>query len=814
MASNRSLGSLTLDLIAKIGGFNTGMDQAARSADKNLTDIEKRAYDFGRKIGDTFKNVAAVVGIGFTLDKFVDSVKESINQMDDLSKAAQRVGISTESFSSLAYGASLADVSIEDLQGSLGKLIKSQAAALDANSKQAKIFDALGISVKNADGTLRDSDEVFKAFADRFKDLKGSPEIIAAGMQIFGKSFQNIIPYIKDGAEGIRQAQEEAKDLNQVIGTETGEAAEAFNDNITRLQAAAHGVFNEVATNLLPVLEDWSNQMVETAKSGKNIEDTGDSLTQVIESLTVVVRAAAIIWDIFRGSVEAASNAAAAAKDIFHILTPQGIAETFGSIEGFKKNMGTLKTATQSSAQGISDAWQKSADDIDSHVKAISKTINGELLKGVFPTRNAKSQSSSFIDDIFGSDKDADAKAKAMADRLQGVLGNADANADKAKKKAEALADAYSKLFEAVQKTNENADPTEKAYNAYAQTVRNIAKLGGDVIEKGGDVIRVQNAVQEAVASAQKKLGEDLAAPMKAAGAFNDALAEQLQATKDLIDTKVAAVGMGSKEAANQNELANVYRQGTKAIADFQKQRELHPLSMTDEQYETELKGLKQYWSDVYDVTKTGQTSIDSAQSNWLNGVAKGWTDFFDEQSNNAQIAENLTRNFFDEASGDLADFLDGTKSAGDAFTDFVNNMEKDITEMVSKQLMKKLIASLIGGDESSGGGGGGGSMGSIFDLFSSDGFGFASGGSPSAHSVSRVNENGPELLSVGGRDYLMMGDQSGIVKPNRGATTGGGGRQVTQNNNYYLAAPTSMKTQTQIANRNAYDQRRAARLG
>src|SRR6202000_2950468 len=128
--------------------------------------IEKRAYEFGEKLGDIFKTAAAAIGIGFSVDKFVESLKESINTMDDLSKAAQRVGTSTESFSALTYAAGLADVSLEDLQGTLGKLIKSQAAALDSNSKQAKIFDALGISVKNADGTLRDSTDVLKDFAD------------------------------------------------------------------------------------------------------------------------------------------------------------------------------------------------------------------------------------------------------------------------------------------------------------------------------------------------------------------------------------------------------------------------------------------------------------------------------------------------------------------------------------------------------------------------------------------------------------------------------------------------------------------------
>lgn len=37
--ANRSLGTLTVDLVAKIGGFQQGMDQAARIADAKMRSL-------------------------------------------------------------------------------------------------------------------------------------------------------------------------------------------------------------------------------------------------------------------------------------------------------------------------------------------------------------------------------------------------------------------------------------------------------------------------------------------------------------------------------------------------------------------------------------------------------------------------------------------------------------------------------------------------------------------------------------------------------------------------------------------------------
>lgn len=134
---------------------------------------------------------------------------------------------------------------------------------------------------------------------------------------------------------------------------------------------------------------------------------------------------------------------------------------------------------------------------------------------------------------------------------------------------AKALREAWERLYETQQKINDSANPADKAYNDFARTAANIGKLGGDVIQKGGDVIRVQNAVADAVAAARVKLNKDLAAPMIAAKEFSDTLDKQLQDRHRTIAAQVAAIGMGAQEAANQQELARAYQDATDALAEF-----------------------------------------------------------------------------------------------------------------------------------------------------------------------------------------------------------------------------------------------------
>jgi len=122
-------------------------------------------------------------------------------------------------------------------------------------------------------------------------------------------------------------------------------------------------------------------------------------------------------------------------------------------------------------------------------------------------------------------------------------------------------------------------------------------------------------------------------------------------------------------------------------------------------------------------------------------------------------------------------------------FKSLADSLVADITRIIVKQqIMIPLLQALgLGG----GAGGGGGALTSFFgSLFGGP---RASGGPVAPGRVYEVNERGPELLEVGGRDYLMMGSQGGNVKPNQPA-----GRSVSMTINVQATPGTSRQTALQ----------------
>lgn len=247
---------------ARIGALHVmlGLDSAQFSAGlaKASTGLDRFAR--GAKVGlGIVATAAAAAGAALAV-----AVKGAIDTADEMSKTAQKVGVTTEALSRLNWAAKLSDVGLEQLATGLQRLSRNMLDVSNGAKGPAKTaFDALGISVTDANGKLRASDEVFADIADRFSRMPDGAEKTALAMQLLGKSGAEMIPLLNAGRDGLAEMADESDRLGNTISTSTGKAAEAFNDSITRLQAGLQGMVNKIAQAALPTL----NNLIETLTS-------------------------------------------------------------------------------------------------------------------------------------------------------------------------------------------------------------------------------------------------------------------------------------------------------------------------------------------------------------------------------------------------------------------------------------------------------------------------------------------------------------------------------------------------------------------
>lgn len=266
--ASRGLGTLTLDLIAKIGGFEAGMDKAARHADKRMREIERRANAFGRALGTGIAVAGGIIVAGLTA-----ATKAAIDQADAMRDLSIRTGVSTETLSAYGYAAKQTGTDVDALGRGLKILAKNAADALNPTSEQAKVLDALGINVTDATGKLKNLDQLVPEIANKFKQLEDGTTKAALAQALFGKSGLELTEFLNQGADGLDAFAQKAAELGIIIDSKTAAAADNFNDTLGDLKAAVGGLGLGIARELLPVLQETLAGLVELIKNGNLASD-------------------------------------------------------------------------------------------------------------------------------------------------------------------------------------------------------------------------------------------------------------------------------------------------------------------------------------------------------------------------------------------------------------------------------------------------------------------------------------------------------------------------------------------------------------
>lgn len=252
MAGGSLIGSLRVAL---------GLDSAQFTAGLAKARGEIGGFSNSAKIG--FAAVGAAASAAGTALGF--AVKKSLDHADALGKAAQKAGTSVEALSRLEYAARLSDVSMEGLTGSLTKLGKAMVdASVDKGGQAAIAFRALGISVVDSSGHLRDTSAVFADVADRFGRMQDGATKGTLAMQLFGKSGAELIPLLNSGSNGLKQMADESDRVGFTLSKKTSAAAEGFNDSMERLHLTLEGSVNRLLPKLTPLLTGLTETLAKT----------------------------------------------------------------------------------------------------------------------------------------------------------------------------------------------------------------------------------------------------------------------------------------------------------------------------------------------------------------------------------------------------------------------------------------------------------------------------------------------------------------------------------------------------------------------
>ena len=189
---------------------------------------------------------------------------KSATWADDINTMSKKYSIATDDLQMYAAAAELVDVDVETIAKSHIKLEKAMSSAQSGTGTAAQAFNSLGISITNADGSLREGDAVWQETIVALGQLENETQRDALAMQLMGKSAAELNPLIEDGGQAYAQLATTMQQYGlEFIDQETLNKANEFNDKLDTIKTVGTLAFEELGTKLAAYLAPAMEKVVE-----------------------------------------------------------------------------------------------------------------------------------------------------------------------------------------------------------------------------------------------------------------------------------------------------------------------------------------------------------------------------------------------------------------------------------------------------------------------------------------------------------------------------------------------------------------------
>ncbi len=216
----------------------TSKDEASAA----LKRIERQLDGLSSSANRLGKSLVSAVSVGTVVEAF----RRIVGALDDLDESAQALGTTAVALAEFRKSASDSGVSAEKFDVALTRLNVKMVDAAGGNKQAAAAFRTLGIELRSSSGQLKTTEEVLGEVANKFQTYRDGAEKSALAVELFGKAGAAMIPFLNQGAEGLRKF--------SGVTDESVKAAIKLQAQFDQLKTGIQAAGISLATQLIPFL--------------------------------------------------------------------------------------------------------------------------------------------------------------------------------------------------------------------------------------------------------------------------------------------------------------------------------------------------------------------------------------------------------------------------------------------------------------------------------------------------------------------------------------------------------------------------------
>jgi len=679
-----SLGTLTLDLIAKIGAFTGPLDKASQESKKRTAEIAKSFDSLAKGVGAAVGSIPAVL---------TALVVHSASVAKEISNQAALAGLGTTEFQKYAAGAQsvgiqqdkLADI-FKDTNDKLGDFANTGGGAL--KDFFTNIAPKVGVT---ADSFKKlNSKDALALYVTSLEKANVNQQEMTFYMEAIANDSTALVPLLRNGGKAFDELGASAEAAGVIMDEGTIAAAKQFGIEVQGLEQYLTSAKTMLAAEFLPVLAQFTKDINSSAKQAGGLKGVvGDLGEKLVESTAFVVNAgdgvvrvfdivANTLVGLFATAVGHTDNLAAQANSALGTLT-------FGETsKQFKQNAADFANSAQVQFGVAAQAAGKIKEDLETPLagdKFKSYVANAKAAAAELAKTNLS------VTPGTGSGVDPAAIAAAAAAAKKAASDAAAA----AKKIQDSFKDSETDLQRQIELINTSVDARRNATE--------VAKVQFEI--ESGKLVGINSEQQKrllglaAELDAKKKLKQANEDEAKAA-AYAATLDAANRTAKSGFDQEIAGIGLGEKARDRLKQDLAIREDYNQQMADLQKQFNTGDLS--PENFKKQTGQLKAALAERLSIQQDYYSGLDKAQADWTNGATAALADYLDS----AQDVAGQTKGLFTSVFSGLEDQVSNFVLTGKAsFADFTKSVLADIAKIAARQATSGLLSagvSAIGG--------------------------------------------------------------------------------------------------------------------
>jgi len=346
----------------------------------------------------------AVAGLGGAL-----ALRQFSQQIDDIAKQSDRLGITVAQLQSLQFAASQTGTDAGELKKGFERFNKSISEASTGIGTGVRAFEMLGIQVTDTDGALKDSNQLLNEVADGFTKVKDPADKVRIAMDLFGRSGAGMVNMLQNGSEELNSIRDQFGALTVELTGEQATAVEEANDRFDALGRTFISIGHQITAVVMPALAAVATFLtVNILKAvATTIAAFRGMVNGIIEGLNLLSSKLGIFDEIQKSALGEGVE-----QDIRSIIEaykslPEPVAEAAETVQGVATAMERQETEVQKAIQAFKE-YADAAQDVQANlanaalrgVKSLEDALVG-VVTGATSAKDAfRSMAQSIIADL------------------------------------------------------------------------------------------------------------------------------------------------------------------------------------------------------------------------------------------------------------------------------------------------------------------------------------------------------------------------------------------------------------------------------